>query len=118
MRTLFGSALLLISAVTLAAETQVKQQDIKGDCNVALGVNQGKVEVKCGLHEAALKPLADKLSTLQKEQKLRDKEMDALVQSGGHAIDWRWVKGHAGDPGNERADGLANKGVDKVLGRL
>ena len=46
------------------------------------------------------------------------KEMDALVQSGGHAIDWRWVKGHAGDPGNERADGLANKGVDKVLGRL
>ena len=46
------------------------------------------------------------------------KEMDALVQSGGHTIDWRWVKGHAGDPGNERADGLANKGVDKVLGRL
>ena len=46
------------------------------------------------------------------------KEMDAQVQSGGHTIDWRWVKGHAGDPGNERADGLANKGVDKVLGRL
>ena len=81
MRTLFGLALLLIGVVTLAVETQVKQQDIKGDCNVALGVNQGKVEVKCGLHEAALKPLADKLSTLQKEQKLRDKEMDALVQS-------------------------------------
>ncbi len=29
-----------------------------------------------------------------------------------HRIDWRWVKGHAGDPGNERADALANKGVD------
>jgi ribonuclease HI len=31
-----------------------------------------------------------------------------------HAISWHWVKGHAGDPGNERADQLANKGVDQV----
>jgi ribonuclease HI len=37
--------------------------------------------------------------------------LDALVATGGHQIDWRWVKGHAGDPGNERADALANKGV-------
>lgn len=37
--------------------------------------------------------------------------LDALVASGGHDIDWRWVKGHAGDPGNERADALANRGV-------
>jgi ribonuclease HI len=28
-----------------------------------------------------------------------------------HRVDWRWVKGHAGDPGNERADALANRGV-------
>ncbi|WP_431104557.1 ribonuclease HI [Roseateles noduli] len=28
-----------------------------------------------------------------------------------HTVEWRWVKGHAGDPGNERADALANKGV-------
>jgi ribonuclease HI len=28
-----------------------------------------------------------------------------------HHIDWRWVKGHAGDPGNERADALANRGA-------
>jgi len=44
--------------------------------------------------------------------------LDALVTSSGHNIDWRWVKGHAGDPGNERADGLANKGVERALGRL
>ena len=29
-------------------------------------------------------------------------------------IEWCWVKGHAGDPGNERADALANRGVDSV----
>lgn len=44
--------------------------------------------------------------------------LDKLVQEGCHAIDWRWVKGHSGDPGNERADMLANKGVDRALGRI
>ena len=44
-------------------------------------------------------------------------QLDQLVSTSGHTIDWRWVKGHAGDPGNERADALANQGVDKVLGR-
>ena len=37
--------------------------------------------------------------------------LDALVSGGGHKIEWKWVKGHAGDPGNERADALANRGV-------
>ena len=31
-----------------------------------------------------------------------------------HAVEWRWVKGHSGDPGNERADGLANRGAAQV----
>jgi ribonuclease HI len=34
-----------------------------------------------------------------------------------HKVDWRWVKGHAGDPGNERADMLANKGVELARGK-
>jgi ribonuclease HI len=38
--------------------------------------------------------------------------LDTLAQT--HKIEWRWVKGHAGDPGNERADGLANRGVASV----
>ena len=28
-----------------------------------------------------------------------------------HEVEWLWVKGHAGDPGNERADALANRGL-------
>ena len=44
-------------------------------------------------------------------------KLDAVVANAGHKIDWRWVKGHAGDPGNERADALANRGVEQALGR-
>ena len=40
--------------------------------------------------------------------------LDQLVSSGGHEISWHWVRGHAGDPGNERADALANRGVESV----
>ncbi len=42
-------------------------------------------------------------------------QLDALVSQSGHRIEWRWVRGHAGDPGNERADALANLGVDHAL---
>ena len=45
------------------------------------------------------------------------KQLDTLVTGTRHRIDWRWVKGHSGDPGNERADALANRGVELALGR-
>lgn len=32
-----------------------------------------------------------------------------------HDIEWRWVKGHSGDPGNERADQLANRGYEEQV---
>lgn len=41
--------------------------------------------------------------------------LDELV--GKHDLSWQWVKGHAGDPGNERADALANQGVEVAQSR-
>jgi ribonuclease HI len=32
----------------------------------------------------------------------------------GHTVEWLWVKGHNGDPGNERADALARQGIPKI----
>ena len=39
--------------------------------------------------------------------------LDELSQT--HDLKWLWVKGHAGHPGNERADALANRGIDELL---
>lgn len=42
--------------------------------------------------------------------------LDALVAK--HDVQWRWVKGHAGDPGNEKADELANLGCEAAQGKI
>lgn len=39
------------------------------------------------------------------------KALDAARNA--HDVQWRWVKGHSGDPGNELADALANRGIEQ-----
>lgn len=39
-------------------------------------------------------------------------KLHTLAQS--HEVQWQWVRGHSGNPGNERADALANRGVESV----
>ncbi|MFT3850067.1 MAG: ribonuclease HI [Propionivibrio sp.] len=41
--------------------------------------------------------------------------LDGLAKQ--HQIKWIWVKGHAGHAGNERADALANRGIDELLAK-
>jgi ribonuclease HI len=40
-------------------------------------------------------------------------QLDEVARA--HSVDWRWVKGHAGHRDNERADALANRGLETVL---
>lgn len=39
-------------------------------------------------------------------------QLDNLVSK--HKIAWEWVKGHSGNPGNEKADELANRGIENL----
>jgi ribonuclease HI len=43
-------------------------------------------------------------------------DLEAMVAF--HDVAWRWVRGHSGDAGNERADALANEAIDEMLGRV
>lgn len=36
------------------------------------------------------------------------------MQTARHVVQWLWVKGHSGHPGNERADALANLGMNEI----
>lgn len=36
--------------------------------------------------------------------------------ANGHRIEWHWVRGHSGNPGNERVDALANRAIDALVG--
>lgn len=61
---------------------------------------------KRGWRTASRKPVAN-----------RDlwERLDAAIQR--HEIEWEWVRGHTGQEGNERADELANRGIDEAGGK-
>ncbi len=72
-------------------------------------VMQGLTEWLPGWKKRAWKT-ADKSPVKNQD---RWQQLDAAVAR--HQVAWRWVKGHAGDPGNEAADALANRGLEANL---
>ena len=52
----------------------------------------------------------------KKAVKNQDLWQELDLQTSRHTVQWQWVKGHSGHPENERADVLANQGMDKVKG--
>jgi ribonuclease HI len=44
------------------------------------------------------------------------KDLDEM--SARHEVEWKWVRGHSGDIGNELADQLANEAIDEALNKV
>mgnify|MGYP006174585409 CR=1 FL=1 len=88
-------------------------EELKRRCNVLLvtdsqyvmkGINEWMVNwKKRGWKTAAKEPV-----------KNADLWQQLDEQVSRHKVSWKWVRGHIGHPGNERADQLANRGVDEV----
>jgi ribonuclease HI len=57
-------------------------------------------------------------SSSKKPVKNKDLWIELDEASASRKINWEWVKGHAGNEGNEKADELANKGVISMMGRI
>jgi len=57
-------------------------------------------------------------SSNKKPVKNKDLWMQLDEASYARKINWQWVKGHAGNEGNEKADELANKGVNSMMDKL
>ena len=57
------------------------------------------------------------LTAAKKPVKNEDLWRRLVAAMDGHEITWLWVKGHAGDEGNERADALARLGIEEAAVR-
>jgi len=87
---------------------------LKNPCNVI--INTDSVYVKDGITKWIGNWKKNNWKNSQKKDvKNRDlwEELEEVIKI--HQIEWRWVKGHAGDIGNERADELARKGVSEQI---
>jgi ribonuclease HI len=117
-KELFGGELLTTNnRMELMAVIQALQA-LKRPCAVSLHVDS--LYVLKGMTEwlAGWKAKGWRTSTKQPVKNVELwQALDELVTRSGHQIDWHWVRGHDGDPGNERADELANMGVEVALGQ-
>ena len=89
-------------------------QSLKRQCRVNLYTDSNYV--KQGITEWIVKCKSNGFRNAKKKPVLNSdlwKQLDAL--NSMHQVQWYWIKGHSGHPENERADALANKGVDEII---
>ena len=88
---------------------------MKKSCRIQLYTDS--TYVRNGIREWLDKWKANNWKTAAKKAVKNQDLWQALDdESRRHDIHWHWVKGHAGDPGNERADQLANRAIDELGG--
>ena len=87
---------------------------IKSDCEISLYTDSKYVMDGVSKWLSGWKQKGWKTSN-KKPVKNQDlwESIDACITK--HNIEWHWVKGHAGNPGNELADELANRGIDELI---
>ena len=91
-------------------------QSLTRDCNVAVWTDSQYVKngIETWIHNWKRNgwKTADKKPVKNAELW---RELDG--EAARHRVRWHWVRGHDNHPQNERADALANRGVDVALGR-
>ena len=87
---------------------------IKSDCEISLYTDSKYVMDGVNKWLSAWKQKGWKTSNKKpvKNQDLWESIDECITK---HNIEWHWVKGHAGNPGNELADELANRGIDELI---
>ena len=90
---------------------------LKKRCRVALYTDS--VYVRSGITEWLPRWRARGWRTADKKPVKNQDLWEALsAVAANHEVSWHWIKGHAGHPENERADELANLGIDTMLGAI
>ena len=92
-------------------------KSVKNRCQIE--VYTDSVYVQKGVTEWLVNWKARGWKTADKKPVKNDdlwRELDSIL--GAHQLSWHWVKGHAGHVDNERADELANRGVEKIRAQL
>jgi ribonuclease HI len=83
---------------------------------VAVRLHTDSTYVKDGITKWILRWKANGWKTAGKKP-VKNQDLWQLLDEAlaRHDVEWRWVKGHAGNPGNERADTLARHGMLRYL---
>jgi ribonuclease HI len=88
-------------------------ESLNRECSVTLTTDS--VYVKNGITEWIAKWKRNGWKTANKKPVKNVDLWQRLDQAAqNHEVTWHWVKGHAGHPENERADQLANRGIDNL----
>lgn len=89
-------------------------ENLKRDCKVSLTTDSQYVRKGITEWIANWKKRGWKTAS---KQPVKNKDLWQRLDKAAtqHQVEWHWVRGHTGHPENERADQLANKGIDELL---